>query len=599
MIYKKLKILFNKNQLLKLYGILLGSILAAFFEVVGIGSIPVFAMLIIDIESLLTKVSTYISIDFLLGFEESTLIIFGASLLALIFIIKNLYLFLLLFFQGKLIKELRSSTSNKLYKYYINSPYLKHLNQNPAILIRTMQSDIGNTFTFILSYIMLIRENLILFSIFLLLIFADPLISIFSFLSLVVPVLLFYYLYKNTLKARGKILQEQLGKKIKNINQSLGAIKETKILNRENLFLNIFLKLNDKVEKMIFFSYLISSSPRLFLEVMALFTVAVISSILIFIGRSPETILPLISLLSVSAVRFIPALNVITSSLTTIRFQKPSFDLVVDEIEKLNLTEYSDVQNKQFYNNKNEDFSLRNNILIKDISFSYESGKRTEINDITINIKKGTSVGLIGRSGSGKSTLVDIILGLLEPNKGGIYVDDKNINILKSYWHKQIGYIPQDIYLLDDTIRNNITFGLQEDKINEKFLSEAIKVSQLENFVKLLPDKLNTIVGNRGVRISGGEKQRIGIARALYNKPKVMILDEATSSLDLDNENKILEEINENKDDKTLIIISHRNNTVKYCDLIYVIEQGNIIDYGSYKKIMEKHKYLKENKIIH
>tara|TARA_B100000315_G_C14502703_1_gene553090 strand:- start:268 stop:1320 length:1053 start_codon:yes stop_codon:yes gene_type:complete len=350
---------------------------------------------------------------------------------------------------------------------------------------------------------------------------------------------------------------------------------------------------------MIFFSYLISSSPRLFLEVMALFTVAVISSILIFIGRSPETILPLISLLSVSAVRFIPALNVITSSLTTIRFQKPSFDLVVDEIEKLNLTEYSDVQNKQFYNNKNEDFSLRNNILIKDISFSYESGKRTEINDITINIKKGTSVGLIGRSGSGKSTLVDIILGLLEPNKGGIYVDDKNINILKSYWHKQIGYIPQDIYLLDDTIRNNITFGLQEDKINEKFLSEAIKVSQLENFVKLLPDKLNTIVGNRGVRISGGEKQRIGIARALYNKPKVMILDEATSSLDLDNENKILEEINENKDDKTLIIISHRNNTVKYCDLIYVIEQGNIIDYGPYKKIMEKHKYLKENKIIH
>ena len=286
-------------------------------------------MLIIDIESLLSKVSTYISIDFLLGFEESTLIIFGASLLALIFIIKNLYLFLLLFFQGKLIKELRSSTSNKLYKYYINSPYLKHLNQNPAILIRTMQSDIGNTFTFILSYIMLIRENLILFSIFLLLIFADPLISIFSFLSLVVPVLLFYYLYKNTLKARGKILQEQLGKKIKNINQSLGAIKETKILNRENLFLNIFLKLNDKVEKMIFFSYLISSSPRLFLEVMALFTVAVISSILIFIGRSPETILPLISLLSVSAVRFIPALNVITSSLTTIRFQKPSFDYLL------------------------------------------------------------------------------------------------------------------------------------------------------------------------------------------------------------------------------------------------------------------------------
>ena len=217
------------------------------------------------------------------------------------------------------------------------------------------------------------------------------------------------------------------------------------------------------------------------------------------------------------------------------------------------------------------------------------------INNISMNIKKGSRVGIIGRSGSGKSTLVDIILGLLEPEKGEILVDGVHIKKNKRSWQSHLGYIPQDIYLLDDTIKNNITFGIDEKNINEELLQESIKIAQLEKFVESSKNKLDTAVGNRGIKISGGEKQRIGIARALYNQPKILIFDEATSALDIDNENKILDEIYEGIGDKTLIIISHRNNTVKYCDLIYVMEQGKIIDQGPYKKIMEKHRYLKEN----
>ena len=173
-----------------------------------------------------------------------------------------------------------------------------------------------------------------------------------------------------------------------------------------------------------------------------------------------------------------------------------------------------------------------------------------------------------------------------------------DIKYNKHLWQKNIGYIPQDIYLLDDTIKNNIVFGTDEEKVNYKLLNESIKIAQLEKFIKLSKDKLDTIVGNRGIKISGGEKQRIGIARALYNNPKILIFDEATSALDIDNENKILEEIYDGLNDKTLIIISHRNNTVKYCDSIYVIEQGEVIDHGSFQEIMERHKYLKDGNIV-
>jgi ATP-binding cassette subfamily C protein len=590
---EKLNILFTKRQLFKLYLVLLASIFSTFFEVIGIGSIPVFAMLIIDVEGLINNISQYISIDFINEIDRKTLQITAASLLVLIFLFKNLYSFLLLFFQAKLLKELRSSTSNKLYHYYIYMPYLEHLNRNPSILIRSITSDIKSAFVFIQSYIMMIRESLILAALFIFLVVVDPLISFFLLFFLGAPLLSFYHFYKKTLKLKGKYLQILLGDEIKTVSQSLGAIKETKLFNKEYHFLSYFKNIIQNKESLGFFAYLVSASPRLFLEVIALFSVAAISGFLIFIGKTPEAILPLITLFAVSAVRFIPALNIITSSLTTIRFLQPSFDLVTKEINNLkSSTALFKKDNSTKIEAKN--FKLNDVIIIKDISFDYEEGKRTTLKNINLQIKKGKSVGIIGKSGSGKSTLVDIMLGLLEPQKGGVYFDNKNIKNELSLWQKQIGYIPQDIYLLDDTIKKNIIFGLKDDEIDEKLLLQTLKIAQLKDFVDTLPDSIDTFVGNKGVKLSGGERQRVGIARAMYNLPKILVFDEATSSLDIENENKILDEIYENRDDKTLIIISHRNNTVKYCDLIYVLKDGKLIDQGSFKEIFNKYGYLKE-----
>ena len=592
-IYSDLKILLSKD-LFKIYLLFFASLLSTLLEVVSIGSIPVFVMMITDLDLILSKISQIHYLKFILNFGHSKIVIFGAIALMLIFLFKNLFLLLLLFFQGKLLMRLRAKTSNNIFRHYISLSYEKFINKNPAILIRTIESDIGNSFTYIQSLLMFVRESLILISLFLLLIFSNLLISSISILSLGVPVLIFYYLYRNKLKVKGKLLQIEIGKKLKIINQSLGSFKELKIMRSENFFLNNFQEINLNTEKLSFFNYMIISTPRLFLEVTALLSVAVVSAFLYIIDNNPQSIIPLISLLSVTAIRLIPALNVITSSLTTLRFKRPSFELIVDEIKELKKS--LELQSKQNLNkeNYNKKFKFNNQISLENISFSYFDANKVAIENINFKVKKGSKVGIIGRSGAGKSTLVDLMLGLLKPQKGEIYLDNHKIDEVSESWQSQIGYIQQDIYLLDDTIKNNISFGVEKDKIDEKLINKVVKIAQLEKFINSLPNRLDTIVGNRGIKISGGEKQRVAIARALYNNPQIIILDEATSALDIDNENKILNEINENLSDKTMIVISHRNNTVKNCDIIFVMENGKIIDNGSFSDVMSRNSFLRE-----
>ena len=421
-------------------------------------------------------------------------------------------------------------------------------------------------------------------------------ISSIAILSLGLPIASFYYFYRNKLKFRGKQLRLLFGKKFKTINQALGPFKELKLMSREKFFEKNFLKINNETEKLSLFSYLISSTPRLFLEVTALFSIAIISVILFLSENNSGSIIPLISLLAVTAVRLVPSLNTITSSLTTMRFRKPSFDLIIEELqeakEEKKQLNYKNLENK----NEQTEIKFEKEIVFRDVHFNYFRTDRRVLKNINLKINKGSQVGIIGRSGAGKSTFVDLILGLLKPQKGTIFIDDTNLNENTRSWQKKIGYIPQDIYILDDSIRNNISFGVDGDKIDKNLINKALKMSQLERFVSSLPEKENTVVGNRGVKLSGGERQRIAIARAIYNSPDILILDEATSALDIDNENKILKEMKEHLHNKTKIIISHRNNTVKWCDVIYVIENGEIIDKGSFDDVMSRNIFLKEKK---
>ena len=590
--FKNLRLLFSKNTY-KLYLLFIANLFSTLLEVLSIGSIPVFVMMITDLDLILSKISQISYLSFILKFDHSQIVIFSAILLLLIFLLKNLYLLLILYFQGKLIMNLRVKISSDIFSYYILMSYEELINKNPAILIRTIESDIGNAFTYIQSFFTIIRESLILMSIFVLLFVTNFFISSISILTLGIPLIVFYYTYRNALKVKGKLFLLEAGKKLKLINQALASFKELKISNREKFFLRSFNFINLGLEKLGLFNYLITSIPRLFLEVTALLSVVVVSVLLYLVEDNTYSIIPLISLLAVTAVRLIPSLNAITTSLTTLRFRKPSFELIVHEIKKLKENKNSEIKEKLIVENK-KTFNFKDELIIKNVNFKYLDANKAVLENLDLKIKKGSKVGIIGRSGAGKSTLVDLILGLLKPQKGQIYVDDNKLHEVVNSWQGQIGYIPQEIYLLDDSIKNNIAFGIEKENINDELINNVVKVAQLEELVLSLPNKLETVIGNRAVKLSGGEKQRIAIARAVYNNPEILILDEATSALDIDNENKILDEINRNLSDKTIIIISHRNNTVKNCDIIYVMEDGKIIDNGKFQDVMKRNSFLKE-----
>ena len=532
-------------------------------------------MIIVDVEKFMSILSPYVSLDFFSGMTNRSITIIAASVLMLIFLVKNTYLFLIIYFQGKIFKDLRFLTSVRLFKYYINMPYVEHLSINPAILIRTIQSDIGLAFIYITSNITLIRESVILLSIFILLLVVDPLISSFALLFLGIPVFTFYFFYRKKLKAKGTSLQELNGKKIKTINQSLGLIKETKLLNREKFFFSSFFDTSDKSEKINFFSYLMTSTPRLALEVITISAVVIVCALLVFIGRSPDSILPIVSLFAVSAIRLIPGLNTITASLTTIRFITPSFDLIVNEMGKLNSS--TKIENIKNIENQNK-IKFNNNILLKDLSFNYKAESKIAINNISMNIKKGSRVGIIGRSGSGKSTLVDIISCLRLVNKGKILIDNNEMNspeVIRK-WQNEISYVSQNTVLFKDTLRNNIIFSSNKDVIDHELLSEVINKAQLDKFINSLPNKLDTDVGELGTKVSGGQKQRIGIARAMYKQPKFLIFDEATNALDHESENLIMETILSLKSDTTILMISHKKSLIEKCDKVYQIVNSKI-----------------------
>ena len=372
------------------------------------------------------------------------------------------------------------------------------------------------------------------------------------------------------------------------LSQNLGSIKEIKILKRENYQSLNFKKIVSKIGLMSFFQGVVQSIPRLALEVIAIFFIVAICFYYISRGLSFENIVPIISLFGVAAVRMIPSLNVITLSLTSIKFQSPAVKTLIDEIK---ITEKFIIDNEtldeSFENRKSIDIDNKNKLVLKNINFNYLEKKSKTLSNIDLSIELGQTIGIIGPSGSGKTTLINIILGLIEPDKGSVMIDNLSIFENLKAWREEIGYVPQDTYLLDAPIKNNIAFGIDELKIDNHKMNTAINLSQNKDFISSLPEGINTIVGDRGVRISGGQKQRIGIARALYHNPSILIMDEATSNLDIENENKIIHEINLNKKNRTVIIISHRKNTVKYCDNIFLMKSGCIQELGNYNKIKE------------
>ena len=536
-------------------------------ETAGIGLIIPFVQTLIS-EELNQKLIYALNVLGIYPSSKFNLIIILVSILAIVYTFKASFLTYVSYVQTKLLSDTRKSLSSKLYDLYLNKPFAFHLNNNSAKLIRNI-NEIDFVIEVLRVSILLITEIVVFIGISTFVILYEPIGSLIVILFLGSFGYLFFKKVQIKAKEWGAIRQTHEGLRIKYLQEGFGAIKEIKILQRANEFVKIFNENNKTME----FSWrkqtFVDSLPRLWLEWLTICGFILLIFVMIFQGKELIHIVPLLGLFAAAAFRIMPSLTRIMNSLQYIFYTKVAVDSI-----------YKEFSSERFKNDTNKNssktFFLENEIILKKISFRYSETNSFILKDLNLNIKYGTTIGLIGESGIGKTTLINLILGLIHPTNGSISVDGTNISENIKSWQNQIGYVPQNIYLTDDSIRKNIAFALPEEKINNNSVNKAVLNAKLDSLVGNLPNGLETRVGEFGDRISGGQRQRIAIARALYSDPKVLILDECTNSLDSQTEKQIINEVNSLKGKKTIIMIAHRLSTLENCDCIYKIDQSGL-----------------------
>ena len=410
------------------------------------------------------------------------------------------------------------------------------------------------------------------FMIWLMLLYVDVFVATIVIGALAIIIYVFMSNFKVKVSERGKIQNKNIAEYTKWLNQSLGAVKETKILCKENYFLNQFISAYNNYADSVQYYNVISQMPRFFIEALVTIGLLLLIAYKLMIGENAVQIVSLLGVLALAAFRLMPSANRILNLSTTIRYQTPAFLAL-----KQDLIDTDNLMNN--YKNKINTGKIQFNkkIVIEGIEFYYPSNHKTILHKVSFTIPKGKFVGIVGPSGAGKTTFVDILLGLLEPTGGKITVDGVDIFSNIRGWQANLAYVPQSIYLIDGTIKENIALGVAEDEIDDELINEVLHMAELYDFVYSQPDNINTNVGERGVKLSGGQRQRIGIARALYQQPEVLILDEATSALDNETEKSITDTILKLKGKITIIAIAHRTSTLEQCDFKVKFEKGSII----------------------
>jgi ATP-binding cassette, subfamily B, bacterial PglK len=580
---QKLWMLFNQREKKKLLLLLCMMILAAVFETVGIGLIVPFVGIVtnptmIHEQAILSKVYE------LLNFQSANaFILFGVVVLLSIFIIKNAYLLLFFNVQYRVIFNQRVKLSRAMFREYLTKPYTFHLQRNSAELLRNVNGEVTKVFGgILLSGFQLLTEILVLLSIITLLIATAPLATLTSGVLLGGSVLVFFKIFRKKITHLGQEEQRVNREVIKWVNQGLGASKEVKVTGKENYFVNMYDEQSRILASNTIYKSMLDQIPRLFIETLLVAVVLITMVITVFQGTDTSKLVATMSLFAMAAFRLMPSITRIVAMLTSIRFSQPALtvvynDLIKDHNGNNSIHEETMMELRKPVSVNKEDKTFRYSINLENVYFRYPNQEEYSIKNLSLTIPIGHSVAFVGTSGAGKTTIIDIILGLLEPEKGRVYVDGKDLNELLPVWQNKIGYIPQSIFLSDDTIRKNVAFGISDKEIDEAAVLRAIEDAQLKEFIDTLLEGLDTVVGERGVRLSGGQRQRIGIARALYHNPEIIFLDEATSALDNETEIEIMKAIDGLKGEKTVIIIAHRLSTIENCDIVFKVEKGKLV----------------------
>lgn len=573
-----LKITFKTIDIFKLTGIGSGILLVSLIfigmilELIGIA-------LIIPILSFFINPETFSNVNFLKNYidpiylqNSKNYIYLLIILIVSLYLFKNIFLFLISFLKFNILNNIQVKISNELYKFYINANYNYHLKKNSAYLIRNLTNEIPNTKSLITQLINFYTELLVIIFLTAFLIYANSWLGFFTFITLCLSGILLFVLFKKFIKDLGKIRIVHAGHATKQIIEGLGGIKDVKILSKEDVFINKYFYFMSKFNRSDRLVLTLGDLPRLIFELIAIFTMMSIILIMSNLNYNQDKILVSLSIFALCLIRMIPSFNRLILSMQTINYQTPSFEKIYQLI----------IKKEDGFNfgtnliSKKLKVKFENKIEFKNISFSYDN-KIKILENINLTINASDIIGIYGASGSGKTTLINIILGFMMPTVGKITFDSKEINNNEEFTVTGLGHVPQNIYLIDSSIKENIAFGIQSKEIDSIKLNKCIKLSRLDNFINDLEHGSDTIIGENGIRLSGGQRQRIGIARALYNNPNILIFDEATNSLDSQTEIEIMKDIYKLGGNYTILIISHNLETLKSCNRVYEVKNKKII----------------------
>ena len=499
-------------------------------------------------------------------------------LLALIFLyaLKNAFLLLLVYVQNRFIALNRNKLISQVLREFLNRPYEFYLDADIPTVFRLTDSDIPNVFNILMAMISLVSESVVFVLLCIVMIVTDWKLLLFLLVVFGILSFLIIKVLKPRLAKLGEKNQSIQSKIAKWRIQAIYGIKDVKVLHREAFFADNYEQSGKVGAGYAERHAVLNNLPRLLIE--TVFMASVLGYIVLYIsfGKDASSLVPMLTTFAIAAIRMMPSVNRINTYLTDISFFRPCLDYVY---ENMNINEISRRTNQTLQPaDRSKKMQLQDCIALKDIVYAYPNTDKLIFDKANMIVPYGKSVGIMGPSGAGKSTIVDILLGLLKIREGSITCD--GVNIFDNYpaWLAQIGYIPQSIYLIDESIRNNIAFGIAEEEIDDNHIWQALEEAQLKEFIKGLPEVLDTAIGDRGIRISGGQRQRLGIARALYHNPEILVFDEATSALDNETEAAVMEAINSFHGRKTMVIIAHRLNTIEKCDIIYKVDGGKIVE---------------------
>jgi len=580
----KLRKLFTRRDKIGFCVLLIGMIIGAGLETLSIGVIPAFISAAISPEKIMQFEPAEPILKFLGITTPKGMLLWGSLVLILIFLVKSLYLCLQYYMLIRYTQNRQFRLTNRLFTAYMNAPYQFHLQRNSAELLRNTLQEVEQIMSkVLLPMLNLTLQGMMLLAILALLFAYQPLMAMMAIAVMGVAGGGYQWWVKAKLRAYGREALRHRILMVKAIQQGLGVIKEIRVLHREKNFVQTFAFSLRRTIKAMQYQAVTNKITQPYMEFVSVAGLLSIAIFLILMGRETEFIAPTLALFAVAFVRLKGSIGQVVLGINQLRFGSVSINPVYHDLKMLENINTKDAYNTK--DNKSQRLQLSQQLSLEGVSYKYPDSEEYALKDIHLILPQGHSIAFVGPTGAGKTTIVDIILGLLEPEQGRISVDGQDIYANLSVWQRSIGYIPQYIYLTDDSIRHNVALGLNDNEISEEQLWQAVGAAQLEAFIQTLPQGIDTVIGERGIRLSGGQRQRIGIARALYHNPEVLIMDEATSALDNATEHSVIQAMDALKGDRTIIMIAHRLTTVQNCDTLYFMKNGQIECSGDYGEL--------------